>query len=188
MILGEAKVRHYCRLSCSAISSVRLGRAFAKDLEENVNPAFDNLLRIYWKHYPICTDCVPGLKRNLHPHACKAAYAAEAARLQQGNDGFWKTHDYLFANPKLFVNKDKEIDWGAVATALEMDVDRFLSDMQSEQVRKRVDEDVEKPNVSKSTRRRRYSWEIGRFAATCSPTSRLSRRSRKTSCTKGRRF
>ena len=116
-------------------------RQLAGDIEEKINPAFDNLLRVVWKHYPMCQECNPYLRRTLHPKSCEAAYAAEAARLQGGNDAFWKAHDFLFAQTKLF--KSKEIDWGKVAEELELDPERFCADMRSAAVKQRVVEDVE---------------------------------------------
>ncbi len=122
-------------------------RAFAQQLEKDIQPGFDNLLRIVWKHYPICTDCNAAAKYNLHPNACQAAYAAEAARLQAGNDGFWKAHDYMFENPKLM--HQKEIDWRQVAVALELEPEKFLADMQSEGVISRVAEDIKQADELK---------------------------------------
>ena len=125
-------------------------RSFADELEKDIQPGFDNLLQIVWKHYPICTDCNPSATYNLHPNACQGAYAAEAARLQGGNDGFWKAHDYMFKNPKLM--HKKEIDWRQVAVDLEFDPEKFLADMKSAKVISRVAEDIKQAQELKVNR------------------------------------
>lgn len=48
------------------------------------------------KQFPFCTDCNPHATRNMHPNACWAARAAEAAGILHGNDGFWQMHRWLF--------------------------------------------------------------------------------------------
>lgn len=48
------------------------------------------------KHFPQCTDCNPHLSRTMHPNACWAARAAEAAGILRGDDGFWPMHRALF--------------------------------------------------------------------------------------------
>ena len=113
-------------------------RRAAARLEKTILPQFDNRLRVVWKHYPLSKDCNPNLNRKMHPQACVAAYAAEAARLQGGNAKFWKMHDFLFANQAQLAR----LDWRAVAERLDLDVDRFLADMKSDTVRRRVREDV----------------------------------------------
>lgn len=49
------------------------------------------------KHFPFCADCNPFVSQSLHPNACWAARAAEAAGILWGNDGFWKMFDHLFS-------------------------------------------------------------------------------------------
>ena len=95
-------------------------RKFAKQLEEEIIPQFDGNLRVYWKHLPWCQDCNPHSKINLHPEACRAAYAAEAARIQGGNDAFWKVHHLLYEEQK----KLKGMDYRALAERLELDPDK----------------------------------------------------------------
>jgi len=55
------------------------------------------------KHFPMCKDCNPHFqKSNMHPNACWAARAAEAAGLLHGNEGFWRMHRWLFENKGTF--------------------------------------------------------------------------------------
>lgn len=71
---------------------------FAKFAREKILPMFDGQMRMVFKHYPIDRSCNPKVARTMHPHACTAAYMAEAARVVGGNGAFWKAHDLLFAN------------------------------------------------------------------------------------------
>ncbi len=57
------------------------------------------------KHYPMCTDCNKYIGANLHPNACWAARAAEAAGILRGNDGFWQMHEWLFEHEGFFSNQ-----------------------------------------------------------------------------------
>ncbi|NOX59120.1 MAG: thioredoxin domain-containing protein [Planctomycetes bacterium] len=120
-------------------------RKFSKELEEKIKPTFDGHLRIVWKHFPLCTDCNVVAKRNIHPYACKLAYAAEAARMQGGNDAFWKLHDLLFKNQRFIVRLKPEPFEDMLrgfAEKLELDVERFDRDRTSPEVEARVKEDI----------------------------------------------
>lgn len=60
-------------------------------------------VRYTFRHYPIARECNPSLPPNvsasaLHPMACKAAQAAEAAGQLGGNEGYWKMHRWLMEN------------------------------------------------------------------------------------------
>jgi formate-nitrite transporter family protein len=65
--------------------------------------------RLRWRHFPITTK---------HPHAEKAAEAAEAAGAQ---GRFWEMHDLLFANRKAL----EVDDLVGYARQLGLDVERF---------------------------------------------------------------
>lgn len=114
-------------------------RDFADKLEKVINPDFDHLLHVYWKNLPLNTDCNSNALRTLHPQACEAAYAAEAARVLGGNDAFWKAHDRLFADQV----KLPQFDYRALAGELDLDPDRFVETMHSDAVKERIHEDVE---------------------------------------------
>ncbi|HRX83724.1 MAG TPA: vitamin K epoxide reductase family protein [Phycisphaerae bacterium] len=111
---------------------------FAHKLEKNIDPDFDNLLHIYWKNLPLNTDCNSNAARTIHPQACEAAYAAEAARELGGNDTFWKAHDELFAKQASLPN----FDYREFAKSLGLDPDRFVEVMHSDAVKQRIREDV----------------------------------------------
>lgn len=93
---------------------------------------FPNELQIVYRHYPI---------RETHSHAELAAHASEAA----GNQGkFWEYHDMLFDFQSVWSEernaKDKFIEY---AQTLELDVEKFKSDLDSEAVKDKVTRDYQ---------------------------------------------
>ncbi len=78
---------------------------------------FKDSLRVVFKHYPLDSACNSAVKRDLHPGACKAARAAEAAR-EQGQ--FWPFHDVLFA-----AHMGDDATMKSLAGNLDLDVGRF---------------------------------------------------------------
>lgn len=58
------------------------------------------------KHFPMCSACNPNFANyNMHPNACWAARAAEAAGILGGNAGFWEMHDWLFEHSGTFTDE-----------------------------------------------------------------------------------
>lgn len=96
-------------------------------------------VRVSIKQFPACEDCNPHFKRkNLHPNACRAAYAAEAAGILGGPDAFWRTHDWLFTH-------GGEFSYEALAEFAKMiglDSARLIQMMDSPRVRRRVESDI----------------------------------------------
>lgn len=70
----------------------------------------------------------------IHPHALQAAYAAEAAGLQEA---FWKMHDMLYEHQDAL----EDTDLLEYVQALDLDTEQFLNDMESVAVEDRVEED-----------------------------------------------
>ena len=94
----------------------------------SIDAVFDRLpgqVRWVFRHLPL--DAV-------HPHAEDAAKAAEAAG-QQGH--FFEMARTLFANQKALAREDIR----GYATALGLDMDRFVDDFRSAEVIRRVDDD-----------------------------------------------
>ena len=94
----------------------------------SIDAVFDRLpgqVRWVFRHLPL--DAV-------HPHADDAAKAAEAAG-QQGH--FFEMARTLFANQKALAKDDIR----GYATALGLDMDRFVDDFRSAEVIRRVDDD-----------------------------------------------
>ncbi len=83
------------------------------------------------KHFPMCTMCNDSVPKNLHPNACFAAVAAEAAGLMGGNDAFWAMHKALFDAEGLFEDGN---DLNAIVNAAGLDPDQFNPYMKDEHV------------------------------------------------------
>jgi protein-disulfide isomerase len=99
---------------------------------------FGDKLNVVVRHYPICTECNPHVLRTLHPNACNAAYAAEAARALGGRAAFDRMTDLLFGNASsLSTAIGREM-----ASAAGVDPDQFMIKLHDPAMQKRVAEDV----------------------------------------------
>ncbi len=92
------------------------------------------------KHFPMCTDCNKYAGRTLHPNACWAARAAEAAGILGGDEGFFKMHRWLFEVGGLFETQE-QLNVGL--NKLGFDPASFTPLMQSPETLHRVQADVE---------------------------------------------
>lgn len=92
--LGDPNAEHelvlFSDLQCPAC------RRFEHKLTREIIPLWNGQLQVSFRHFPLCTDCNK-VKKNLHPQACNAAYAAEAARIAGGAQAFHKMHDLIMA-------------------------------------------------------------------------------------------
>ena len=95
-------------------------RRYAGELHTMVDQYADQL-QIVYKHFPLNTKCNPGMEFDLHPRACEAAYAAEAAR-KQGK--FWPFHDKLFATNL----RDEAASFDSLARDSGLDPELFETD------------------------------------------------------------
>ncbi len=120
-----------------------------------------NAVKVIFKHWPICKDCNPDVKNNLHPVACQAARAAEAARILGGDDKFWEMHDLLFATQDAWV---KSKDFIPLGKRLGFDPEAFKQAMESDEagarIKAHIDEGVnlgsellETPNLTDSQKK-----------------------------------
>ena len=92
-----------------------------------IQAEFGDDLCFAYRHFPLM---------EIHPHAEPAAEAAEAAGAQQH---FWKMHDLLFAN-------SPNLDGAHLlrfAIELNLDIDRFASDVSGHRYLPRIREDME---------------------------------------------
>ena len=90
---------------------------------------YHSRLRIIFHHFPFAT----------HPHARPAAFASEAAGLQ---GRFWEMHDVLYREQAAWSKAvDAQSLFSSYAGMLGLKVDRFKRDMDSDEVKKRVDAD-----------------------------------------------
>jgi protein-disulfide isomerase/uncharacterized membrane protein len=97
---------------------------------------YESHLQIIFKNFPLDRACNPLMKADLHPQACVAAYAAQAAQ-RQGQ--FWPFHDKLFdaelrGDPMLFTS---------LAQGLNLDLNRFNADQAADSAKAKVQADIE---------------------------------------------
>jgi len=88
---------------------------------------FGGRLRLVFRHFPL---------EEVHPHALHAALAAEAAGAQ---GKFWQMHDLLFENQQHL----KANQLRGYAEHLELDMERYDSEMNDELYLQRVREEIE---------------------------------------------
>ncbi len=84
-------------------------------------------IRIFFRHHPL----------PVHPNAPRAALTAEAARDQQGDEGFWAMHDRLFAQQDALEPEDLL----ALAEQSGLDMERFRASVTDREVIARVERD-----------------------------------------------
>lgn len=82
-------------------------------------------VRLVFRNFPLS---------EIHPHALPAAFAAEAAGLQ---NKFWEMHDLFFINQDKLEDKDLL----KYAEKLNLDLKKFTADMNSVSVKERVRKD-----------------------------------------------
>ncbi len=114
----------YSDLQCPACKGFN---SFLADLEKTATPN----AALVFRHFPLY---------QIHPNAFMASYAAEAAGLQ---GKFWEMESALY---------DKQSEWSALpnpkeyfvklAGSLELDIEKFTKDMDSQSVKDRVQADV----------------------------------------------
>lgn len=92
------------------------------------------------KHFPMCADCNEHFKeQNMHPNACWAARAAEAAGILRGNDGFWQMHHWLFEHKGGFT--DEQLSQGLLEMGY--DAGQFIEVMTGDETLQRVKADIQ---------------------------------------------
>jgi Na+/H+ antiporter NhaA len=106
--------------------------ARATGVTRELRERFGDRIRYVFRHLPLT---------EVHPRAEQAAQAAEAAD-RQGR--FWEMHDLLFAHQDQL---DLE-DLIGYAAHLDLDLDRFVEDLRSEEVDRRVRHDVASAEAS----------------------------------------
>jgi protein-disulfide isomerase len=93
---------------------------------------FADGVRLVYRHFPL---------EAVHPHALLAAQAAEAAA---GQGKFWQMHDLLFENQRHLKLRQLR----GYAERLELDMERFDSEIKDELYLQRVREHIESGNRS----------------------------------------
>jgi protein-disulfide isomerase len=116
-------------------------KRLAAFIEDQAQPLFEGHLTVVFRHYPLCADCNSHVKKTLHQHACFTATVAEAAHILGGNDGFWQAHEYLFMHQNQ-LNRGT-LTPETIASELGFEAEAFGEAMRSEEVAKRIAEDVD---------------------------------------------
>jgi len=97
----------------------------ARSVIEIVKHTEGDRLKFVFRNFPLS---------QIHIHALRAAYAAEAAA-KQGK--FWEMHDLLFDNQFAF----EDSDLTTYAQNLDLNMRQFAEDMKSEEIVKKVKDD-----------------------------------------------
>lgn len=114
-------------------------RGFNGFFKSEIQPLYGDRLRLVYKHLPLDTECNPVLPKSLHPQACEAAYAVEAARELGGAEAFWKMHDLLFERQADVAERR----WAELATSAGLDGGAVAERIAQKKHRDRVSEDVQ---------------------------------------------
>jgi uncharacterized membrane protein len=96
---------------------------------------FEDTLHIAFKHFPLDSTCNSLVKKELHPRACEAARAAEAAR-EQGK--FWAFHEALF-KPR----SEGKMTLRSLVEHLGLNLDRFETYRRGDTALAKVQADVD---------------------------------------------
>lgn len=92
---------------------------------------FSDSLAVVYRHFPLIS---------IHKNAIPSARAAEAAGMQ---GKFWEMHDLLYANQSEWENESDPMDkFKDYAQTLELDLDKFSADYESDAVVKEVQNDL----------------------------------------------
>jgi protein-disulfide isomerase len=94
-------------------------------------------IRLIFKHYPLSNACNPETEENIHPNACEAALASQAALRQ---DKFWEFHDALFTAGF------KEDNYQFMIQKLQLNPEKFNKDRQSLAIIQKVKADIQLAN------------------------------------------
>lgn len=120
----EVVIVEYSDFQCPACASYY-------PIVKNLIEQSDQVTFVY-RHFPLS---------QVHQNARIAAYAAEAAGRQ---DNFWQMHDKLFENQSQWADsKNPEEEFIEYAKELQLDVDKFENDLESEEVKSKVERDYQ---------------------------------------------
>jgi protein-disulfide isomerase len=103
----------------------------AEDTVAQVEKAYGDKLKIVWRHKPL----------PFHKSAMPAALAAEEAKKQKGNEGFWKMHDALFKSagtPDALSRPSME----KIAEELGLNLDKFKKALDTEEHKKFIESET----------------------------------------------
>ena len=95
-------------------------------------------IHVSLRHLPLNRACNDSVSEDIHPDACEAGYAVEAARLQGGEEAFWKMHDLLFASYRRLA----QTSYAQLASSIGLDGARLEADMNRDAVKQVVARDI----------------------------------------------
>jgi hypothetical protein len=130
--LSDATVVIFSDFGCSHCA------CFAGRWEREFWHYWQSPLRVSFRHLPMCGGCGQTVTSEGCAGVCRAAHAAEAARLQGGEAAFWRMHDLLFAQHRRL----GEVSCADLATRIGLDGDKLVEDMNSALVRQAVQSDI----------------------------------------------
>ncbi len=113
---------------------------YTAELDRRVRAVIGNAPGVHYafRHYPIDQSCNGAASRTMHPNACRAAQAAEAAGRLGGADVYWRMHEWLFANIPTF----SDATLRAAAAGMGLDPDALFIEMESPEVAAAINEDA----------------------------------------------
>lgn len=100
-----------------------------------IKQTYGNKIQFVFKNFPLDKACNPVVNRDIHIHACEAAFSAEAAR-KQGK--FWIYHDELF-----IADLESPGVFDSLGQSVGLDMEHFKADRDSEAVKAKVRADID---------------------------------------------
>lgn len=103
------------------------------DTVKTLTEKYEGQMAFAFRNFPLTT---------IHPNALTAASAAEAAGLQ---NKYWEMHDALYINQKAWESvsvKDRIAVFSKYAQQIGLDLDKFKTDLASENVAKKISYDM----------------------------------------------
>src|SRR6266853_5703429 len=100
---------------------------------KEIEHEYGSQVQIVFHHFPLM---------KIHKNALAAAHAAEAARNQ---NKFWEMHDRLYRNQKEWAEQDDPRPvFMSYARQLNLNIDQFKQDMESNQIDQRISADIQR--------------------------------------------
>lgn len=100
---------------------------------KQIEHEYGNQVRVVFRHFPLM---------KMHKNALIAAHVAEAARNQSK---FWEMHDLLYKNQKEWAElADPRSVFESYARQLNLKLDQFNNDLQSNQIAQRISSDIQR--------------------------------------------
>ncbi len=109
-------------------------------IEEYFETAPEGTISVIHKHFPLSNLCNPNIPSVFHENACNAAYAAEAAGVLGGKEGFLRMHQWLMERAGAFTADELR---AALPTLGFADVALFEKTMRDPKVRATVRAEIE---------------------------------------------